>query len=227
LNGGNPVINGNGGICCSDPAQGCIYGSLGTACESKTVDGFTYTLSVCADPTQLKAVSDIKTEIDSHFLALDGATDPNANPNWFAVAIVPMTGASIQSLQDARAQDDLAAGSIHTFAVDRGDRYLELVSLAGEGSLGLDIAEEDYAPVLDQIGQSIINKKSTFTLERAPTAEEDMIVSILHEDGSESTLESSNYEIREKDLVITNSEIVLGLARGDRISINYQPKTLF
>jgi len=227
LNGGNPVINGNGGICCSDPAKGCVYGSRGTSCESKTVDGFTYTLSVCTDPTALKPVADIKNEIDQFFLNLDEVTDANTQPNWFSVAIVPLTGASIQNLQDARSHEDMAAGSIHTFAVDRGDRYLELGNLVQNGSLGLDIGEEDYAPVLDSIGRSIIEKKSTFTLERAPTTEEDMIVSVLHENGTESIISAEEYEVREKDLVITSEERVLSLARGDRISINYQPKTLF
>ena len=227
LNGGSPVINGNGGICCSDPSKGCAYGSAGTTCSPKTVDGFTYTLSVCADETQLKPVSDIKSEIDTFFRGLDEATDESASPNWFTAAIVPLTGASIQSLQDARTQDDVAAGSIHTFAVDRGDRYLELASLAGEGSLGLDIAEEDYAPVLEAIGRSIIEKKSTFTLDRAPTAEEDMIVKVIHEDGSESEIAASDYEIREKSIVITREDLVLGLSKGDQISVNYQPKTLF
>ena len=227
LNGGNPVINGAGGICCSNPANGCAYGASGTSCPAKTVDGLTYTLSVCADPAQLRSVSDIKSEIDSFFRTLDEQSDPSASANWFTAAIVPTSAASIQLLQAARSQDDIAAGSIHTFAVDRGDRYLELVSLAGEGSLELDIAQEDYAPVLEEIGRSIIDKKSTFTLDRAPTAEEDMLVTILHEDGSERVIDPEDYEIREKNLIITREELVLGLTKGDRISINYQPKTLY
>jgi len=227
LNGGNPVINGAGGICCSNPANGCAYGASGTSCPAKTVDGLTYTLSVCADPAQLRPVTDIKDEIDSFFRSLDGQTDPAAATNWFTAAIVPTSAASIQSLQAARSQDDTAAGSIHTFAVDRGDRYLELVSLAGDGSLALDIAQEDYAPVLEEIGRSIIEKKSTFTLDRAPTAEEDMIVTIFHEDGSERVIDPDDYVIEEKNLIITREELVLGLAKGDRISINYQPKTLY
>jgi len=227
LNGGNPVINGAGGICCSNPANGCAYGSSGTSCPSKTVDGLTYNLSVCADPAQLRQVVDIKNEIDSFFRSLDGQADSSASPNWFTAAIVPTSATSIQALQAARSQDDTAAGSIHTFAVDRGDRYLELVSLVGEGSLELDIAQVDYAPVLEEIGHSIIEKKSTFTLDRAPTAEEDMMVTILHEDGSERVIDPDDYEIEEKNLIITREELVLGLAKGDRISINYQPKTLY
>jgi hypothetical protein len=227
LNGGSGVINGAGGICCSDPANGCAYGAAGTSCSPKTVDGFTYTISVCADETQLKPVADIKAEIDTFFRTLDSAADDSVSANWFTAAIVPLTGVSIQTLQASRAQDDIAAGSIHTFAVDRGDRYLELAALAGEGSLGLDIAEEDYAPVLEAIGRSIINKKSTFTLDRAPTAEEDMIVSVIHEDGSQTEIETTEYEIREKSIFITNEDLVLGLSKGDQISVNYQPKTLF
>lgn len=224
LNGAQ-AVTGNNGFCCADPAKNCRFGAEGTNCASKTVDGFTYTVSVCAKPELLLPVADVKTEMDNFFLSLDGAD--TANPNYFVVSIVPLTGAAIESLQASRDQDDIAAGGFKTMAVDRGDRYLQFGELVGNGSMAMNIADADYSPILDAIGRAIIDKKSTFWLDRAPTAEEDMIIKILHADGSSTVIPGDKYVINGKAIVITDQNLVLSLAATDKISINYQPKTLY
>lgn len=218
-------ITGTNGYCCSDPAQSCMYGSAGTSCPAKTVDDTTYTISVCPDESKLIAVSDVKDEIDLFFRTLDG--DPEGDPGYFVVSILPLTASSIQTLQAARNESDTAVGTIETFAVDRGDRYLELGELVGNGSLAMDINEPDYSTVLEAIGRAIIEKKSTFTLEREPTSEEDMIVTLVHSDGSSEEVSSSIYVIEGNSLIITDQDYILGLQATDTITISYQPKRAY
>lgn len=219
---GSAAVTGPNGFCCT--GAGCRFGSEGTFCSSKTVDGYTYTLSVCPRQDLLKPVSEVKSALDTFFLGIDGANA--TNPNYFVVSIVPLTGQAIQDLQASRNHDDTLAGGFHTFAVDRGDRYLELGNLVGNGSLAMNIADQDYTPILNAIGASIIEKKSTFKLSRAPTAAEDMVVLIMHADGTSTVIPMDKYIISGSNIVITDQNLVLSFAATDKILINYQPKTL-
>ena len=131
-----------------------------------------------------------------------------------------------QALQASRTQDDTQVGALRTVAVDRGDRYLQLGQLVGNGSLGLDIAQNDYTPVLAAIGDAIITAKSTFHLTRVPTGAEDMVVQVTHADGTISLIGSDKFAIRGNDLVITDEALVLSFQSTDLITINYQPKSV-
>jgi hypothetical protein len=173
-------------------------------------------------------VDTVKTQLDSFFSTLDGGTaSAPVDPNYFIVSIVPLTWDSINTLQAQRNSQDTAVGALKTWAVDRGDRYLSLGEKVGNGSISLNIADSDYNPVLDSIGRAITEKKGTFTLNRAPTSQEDMIVSVLHVDGSTTTIPDNKYNINGKSIVINDLNVVLGFKSTDRIVINYQPKTVF
>lgn len=221
---GAPAITGNNGFCCSDPAKNCSFGFEGTSCPSKTVDGYTYTTSICPRTDLLQPVSEFKTSLDSFFATLEADA---TKTNYFVTAIVPTTAVAIQNMQTERAQDDINAGAVLTHAVDRGDRYLELVTAVGNGSLSMNIAEEDYSPILESIGRAIIEKRSTFNLSRAPTGSEDMLVSVRHANGDYTVVSAEKYVISGKTLRFTDTNFILGLAATDRIIINYQPKTLY
>ncbi|MCM2322935.1 MAG: hypothetical protein NDJ90_06700 [Oligoflexia bacterium] len=221
-------VTGANGYCCDVAANNCRYGSEGTSCAPKTVDGYTYTLSVCPRQDKLLPVAEVKSSLDSFFANLDtAAAEGEASGGYFVVSIVAQTGAAIQSLQEHRNLDDTAAGGFHTHAVDRGDRYIELGTLVGNGSLTMNIADENYSPILDAIGAAIISKKSTFLLDRAPTGTEEMVITVLHADGTSTVIPADKYVISGKSIVITDQNLVLGLAATDQISINYQPKTVF
>ncbi len=90
----------------------------------------------------------------------------------------------------------------------------------------MNIADDDYSPILDAIGRAIIEKKSTFILERTPTGAEDMIVAVKHADGTQSIVPENIYTISGKVLTITDQNYVLSLKATDAIVINYQPKSL-
>ena len=228
LNSSNiAAVSGVNGYCCSNPANNCRYGSEGTSCPVKVVDGVSHVISLCANPDYLIPVDSVKTQMDSFFTNLDQGNS-SAGPNYFIVSIVPMSDASINAIQALHDQDDAAVGvSLKTKAVDRGDRYLALGQLVGNGSLALDISANDYSPVLDAIGNAIISKKSTFDLVRAPTSTEDMIVKVVHADGSSFIVPSDKLDISGKTLTITDETLVLTFASTDQILINYQPKTLY
>ena len=218
-------ITGMNGYCCSTPGNHCTFGASGTSCAPKTVDGYTYTIGICPPVGLLQPVTTFKANLDNFFLNLD--SNATTDPGYFIAAIVPLTGASIQALQLTRNQDDINAGSIKYPAVDRGDRYLDLVTQVGNGSLSLDIAASDYSPILDSIGQAILQKRSTFILSRAPTGSEDMIVSIIHLDGGQIAIPSSKISITGRRLMITDYSLVLSFVSTDKITINYQPKAVF
>jgi hypothetical protein len=195
-------------------------------CPAKTVDGHTYTLSVCPDAARLIPVADVKTRLDSFFNAVDGAPGSSANSTYFVVSILPLTGASILQLQTARTVEDMAVAGSSPVSVDRGDRYLALGTQVGNGSLSLDLATADYTPLLDSIGRAIAFKRSVFTLRRAPTSSEDMIVRIIRADNSYVTIPAADYNISGVTLTITNIALVLSLSSTDKIYINYQPRSV-
>jgi len=223
-NGNSSLVDGMGGLCCSDPTHGCHFGSRGTSCPSKTVDQFTYTLGICADPTLLIPVGNIKTQIDQFFMNLDGSS---TTPNYFVASIVPTSGTSVQNTQSARDSIDSSVGTLKVTEADQSDRYILLGNLVGNGSLAMDISSTDYSPVLDAIGQSIVQKMSAFTLARAPTSIEEMTVTVVHADGSITTVSNTLYVISNKTLTFTDQNFVLSLSATDQISINYQPKSAF
>ena len=218
-------ITGMNGYCCDTPGNNCLYGADGLSCPSKTVDGYTYTPSVCADTASLIPVDDAKTSIATFFDDLEGSS--KGADSYFVVSIVPATAATIQALQAARDATDAAVGAIQTVAADRGDRYIALGDAVGNGSLTLDIGVSDYSVLLEEIGKTILEKKSVFELDRAPTSEEEMIVTVIHGDGTETVVNPDYYEISGKKLILTDEDFVLGLAHTDSISINYQPATAY
>lgn len=206
--------------CCTGGS--CPFGTEGTSCQSKTIDGYTYTIGICPNPAKLVPVATIKTQLDNFFLGLDGAGA--TDPNYFVAVITPLTGATLQALHAMRVTDDTNVGQIKNHASDRGDRYIQLANLVGNGSMSLDIGANDYSPLLDQIGQAIILKKSTFPLTRIPTGQEDMIVTLIHADGSSTIIPSTKYTISGSNIVITDQSLVLSFAATDKINVNYQPK---
>lgn len=220
---GAAAVTGNNGICCSDPAKNCTFGSAALSCSPKTVDGLTYTLGICVDSSQLLPIATAKQTLDQFFLTLDA--ESATLPNYFVSVITPTTSAGIQALQTARYASDTLVGTKKATEVDRGDRYIALGQLVSSDSLALDISSSDYSPILDAIGQQIIQKKSTFALTRAPTSKEDMVVTIHHADGTNTTVTSDNYTISGNNLVFTSQDFVLSFQATDQIIINYQPKT--
>jgi hypothetical protein len=209
--------------------DGTTSGSSGmtqTNCPSKTVDSYTYTISVCPNTHYLVPVSTIKTGLDSFFLNLDGNT--STNPNYFVTAITPLLGTTIESIQSSRHTDDSAAGYPYNFATDRGDRYIALANLVGGYSNTYDIGAgtTDYSPILSSIGNAIISQKSTFTLTRAPTNQEEMIVTLVHANGTSQVIPASEYTISGNEIIITDQALVLSFSSTDTIAINYQPKTV-
>jgi hypothetical protein len=221
LNPTQPALTAPGGYCCAGGS--CRYGANGTSCPLKTVDGYSYRVSLCPVTSQLTPVTTVKNQLDAFFSGLDGA---GADPNYFVASIVPTTAQAIQGLQALRDGDDIAIAGMRTQAVDRGDRYIELGNLVGNGSLALDISVNDYSPILDAIGRSIIEKKATFRLTRLPTGGEDMLVWVVHANGSTTQVPSSIIQINASTITITDLDFVLGLAATDKIAISYQPKTV-
>lgn len=223
----NPTANitGNGGVCCDNGS--CFYGAAGTTCASKTVDGFTYTPSICPAPASLVPVSAYKTQLDNFFNQLDGAEVGSVNTSYFVVSIVALTAQTIQDLQNARTTTDAAVGAIKMFAVDRADRYIALGDLVGNGSVALDIGAADYSALLDTIGSTIVSKKSTFKLDRQATDKEDMVVTVIHADGTTTEVPRSILSVSTYTVTITDASFVLSLADTDTIAINYLPKRLY
>ena len=222
--------------CCAE-GGGCSLVNRG--CKTKNIDGHDYTVGTCADDTKLMKVADAKAKLDAFFDSLDGTT--TGASTYFVAAIVPTSWATIEALIPQRYQSDdhidimpfyASNGSLVTQtrlripAVDRGDRYMELASLVGNGSLSLDLGSPDYSVLLDSIGKTLVEKKSVFPLNFAPTAKSDMIVKVLHADGSATVLREDQYNFEGKSLIVTDTAFVLSLKESDQVTVNYQPKSL-
>lgn len=223
---GNGRLPGN--YCCSGGA--CSYGTDGTTCAPKTIlnnDGsnYTYTISVCPNSSLLIPVATIKSQFDTFFSNLDGGN--GAAPNYFVVTITGLTGDSIRSLQAVHNTDDTAAGAPVLITADRADRYINLGTLVGNGSFAMDITSTDYSPILDAIGNEIIQKEGTFTLSVPATNQNEMIVSILHADGSSTTVNNNQYTISGTTLTITDLNLILSFASTDQLQVNFQPSNSF
>ena len=162
----------------------------------------------CVDPAWLTPVANVKQELDQFFHQLDGTTS-SQNPNYFVAAITTMNTTGLSQLG-------------FTYIAQR---YPELVSLVGNGSLTLDLTQSDYTPLLDEVGSSILTGLGQFQLQRAPTSQEDMIVQIIHADGSITTLNNSQYTISGVTLTITDLSVVDAFVSTDQLAVNYQPST--
>lgn len=183
-----------------------------TSCQ-KSQDGTNYWSSNCIKTNQVYPavgaaipISVVKDRMDTFFRTLDGNTD--GDPNYFVATITALTAASV-----------LSSG-------DQASRNLELGRAVGKGSLALEINSADYSPLLDAIGTVIVQKKAIFEITRVPTGAEDMLVYVQHANGTKTLIPSSKFVIDGKTLTITDDDVVLGFVEGDRILINYQPKSV-
>ena len=171
-------------------------------------------------------IASAKAQLDTFFQNLD-SSGTSGEPGYFIEVITPLTASSVQDLQTARNTDDINAGFIKNTATDRSDRYIALANLVGNGSSAMDIAESDYSGILDSIGQAIVVKAGTFTLERAPTSQEEVAINILHADGTVTSIAQSNYSVNGLIVTINNVDTILSFKSDDQISIFYQPSTVF
>lgn len=195
----------------------------GASCPWKTVDGHTYRLQICPRLADSLPVATFKTQLDDFFRVLDGKAPGQGDPNYFVVTISPKTGDVIQDLHDAAGED---SGGYNSVSVDRADRLFAFADSVGNGSLKLELTSADYSPLLDAIGLVIVSKKAVFTLTRAPTTVEEMIVWVLHADGSRTVIQPSQFTVVGNVLTITDEDFLLTLTSTDRILVNYQPRSV-
>ena len=220
-------ITGAGGNCCV--GGGCSFGSEGISCDAKTVDTHTYTISYCPVTSRLMPIATVKSQLDSFFLALDGAGSTEAN--YFVVTITPTTGQAIADLQALRDDDDVNArtvngSTLNVIATDRADRYIALGALVGNGSTVKNMADASYDSILDDIGTVLAQKKGSFTLDHAPTGNDEMAVYLKHQDGTAEEIADSKFTISGKTLTVTDLPTILSFKSTDTIVINYQPQNL-
>jgi hypothetical protein len=190
-------------------------------CSFKTVDAHTYKLQTCPDPTKIRPVAPFKEGLDTFFRALDG--DPAGDPNYFVVTISPTDGQIVKQLHDEMGED---AGGYSSTSSDIGTRLFEFADLVGNGSLRLEITSPDYSPLLDQIGLVLVEKKSRFKLKFQPSSEDDMLVWIVHKNGSKTEVSRDDFEIDGYYLVFSNRELLLSLSDTDKLLVDYQPGSL-
>jgi hypothetical protein len=196
-------------------------------CSWKTVtdeDGFTHTyrIQVCSKANKVMAVSDFKSQLDTFFLGLDGADA--TEPGYFVVTITPTTARSLKDLHGELGETGNSYGSV---SADVPTRLFAFSDMVGNGSLKLELTSNDYSPLLNSIGRVIVSKKATYSLARAPTSGEDLVVKIKHADGSVTVIPPSKYTVDGRIITITDDDVILGMSATDLVSISYQPKTVF
>jgi hypothetical protein len=206
---------------------------------------YTYTVSYCTpqpESTALMPVGNVKTKLDDFFYGLDGVTGATGSDaaNYFVVSVIPMSGESLTALHKNRGDEDQTvlgafAGNSGWRRVtsDYGARYAAFDQAVANGSFEMELIDPahpdatDFTPILEKIGSQIVGKKAVFTLDRAPTGQEDIVLTIKHADGSVTPVGPSQYAISGKVLTITDLNVVLGFSSTDQVSISYQPSTVF
>jgi hypothetical protein len=208
---------------------------------------YQYTLSYCSpnyatnsslgvNGDTFMPVATIKSKFDTFFTNLDtAAKSGNGTPNYFFVSIVPTTGEAIHALHVQRGQEQqYTAGIQAQFTSDIGQRYMSFGNLVGNGSFASNLvnasnvnASTDFGPILNSIGQVIVQKKAVFQLSRAPAANETVLVNINHQNGTSTAVQSSQFTVSGTTLTLTDQSLVLSLTSTDQVSINYKPATAY
>ncbi len=226
--------------CCAGGTCAYTYDAA-NRCPVKSVDGKDYRVGICPVDTALQSVTSIKEEVDAFFSNLQGSSE-DSEAGYFAVAIVPNKASTMDELLAERfASDDrtdnlqfLNPGfttpttrpTLRIPAVDVGQRYKDFVAAVGNGSEVFDIGETDYSVILNEIGKTLLAKKSRFKLKFQPSNEEEMLVWIIHEDGSKTFVDYDKFELDGFYIVLTDFDFVLGLKASDKIFVDYQPNSL-
>ncbi len=194
-----------------------------SGCPWKTVDNHTYRLQVCPHTDKILSVSQFKSNLDSFFRSLDGDTDGTTNPNYFVVAITPMTGSILKTLHDEMGENANSYGAVSS---DYATRLFEFADLVGNGSMKLEITSSDYTELLEHLGQNIVQKKASFKLKFQPSTKEEMLVWIKNAAGQLTPVDYADFEVEGYYLTITNEALLLSLSDTDRLVIDYQPASL-
>jgi hypothetical protein len=180
----------------------------------------------------LMPVANVKTKLDTFFTNLDGNTE--SSPNYIVASIVVTTAAGVKTLHETnRCPEQIkifgSCNEYYDVTSDRGDRYIELANLVGGNSGSYDITSGDYSSILTSIGQALITERFSFTLAKAPTNANQMIVTILHADGTSYAVSAADITIN-GNIVTLDSDVIFGtngypgILSTDSVSINYQPK---
>jgi hypothetical protein len=197
---------------------------------------YTYTITYCApqpENTTLMPVATAKSKLDTFFRGLDGVTGGTGSSSYFITSVIPLSGESLTALHKNRGDEDVAVLGHRRVTSDYGARYVAFDEAVGNGSFEMELIDPahpdttDFSPILDKIGQVIVGKKASFTLARAPTGQEDMIVTINHVGGSVTVVSPSQYSIVGTTLTITDLNLVLSFVATDQVGVSYEPSTVF
>jgi hypothetical protein len=193
-------------------------------CPTSVVEGKTLEpMSICMKPEYLEPVSSFKAKVDEFFRELDGS--PSGNPNYFVASIVGINLSTIEALRRLVTTE---------ITHERGDRYLELVNMVGNGSFAMDIGARDYSKILEKIGLEIEERtikhdfkaRTSFEIERAVNTEEPVFVVIIRADQSVVTLTPEQYRITKNQVQLIDKKFNSTLKPGDRIRVNYHPASV-
>jgi hypothetical protein len=206
-----------------------------TSCPTKTVDGYSYALTYCVEPSSLIPVSQIKSTADAFFNQLDGITTNTANPNYIIAAVVAQKGTTVRTLQNLQKTMQRQSGLRVTTDQDQGSRYIQFEQLVGNGSQVIDIGAEDYTSVLQNIGQTIVTHNpqsvpvttyapiSTFELDHPVNTSSTIVISIQRANGTIEDLSSDQYTVEGTTVTLTDESVIQSLASGDHLQVMYRP----
>jgi hypothetical protein len=190
----------------------------------------------------LVLVDSIKKQIDAFFTKLDG----EPKPSYMIASIVATNDKTVTELKAQMEALHKPKNPSAKGAQQIGARYMELGKLVGNGSLELDIGEDDYSGILEKIGLTMVTHSKklvpttikvpvtnpgkpaerVYTLKRAPVSSEQMIVQVVRESGVTQTLSIHQFTINGVTMTLTDENLIQSLKPGDRITVKYQPRTL-
>jgi hypothetical protein len=182
-------------------------------------------MSVCLRPGRAMSVAEFKTALDRFFSTLDGST----NPNYLVASIVTKDLSTIQWLR-SQVKNEITH--------ERGERYIQLADLVGNGSFSMDIGAKSYAPILEKIGLEIEKRsiqrhvvkkfvpQTKIKLEFEPDPRIAIRLVIDGENGRR-VLEKGQFTITRNILTITDETVIKSLKPGDSYFVDSQPGSIF
>lgn len=184
-------------------------------------------MSICIRPGLVTPVETFKSQLDSFFNELDGAP-AGSTPKYLVTSIVSK---SLKTITYLRSQVP------NEITHERGERYIKLADLVGNGSFSMDIGASSYTPILNKIVTEV-TKRSTFVkVEKKfvpqTTIKLDYVVDtrvpvkvVIDGENGRRVLAAGQFTVSGNTLTITDAEVIKTLRPGDSYIVDSQPGSI-
>lgn len=203
-----------------DDAGQPIFDKKGNAVKLKP-------MTLCIRPGLVTPVETFKTQLDSFFNNLDG-TPAGSTPNYLVTSIVSKNLKTITYLRSQVPNE---------ITHERGERYIKLADIVGNGSFSMDIGASSYAPILNKIVTEVTKRSTVVTTEKKfvpqTTIKLDYVIDtrvpvsvVIDGENGRRVLGKDQFTVSGNTLTITDAAVIKTLRPGDSYFVDSQPGSI-